>query len=136
MCFKELNPVAYFEDVEIAKNCDVNQIPDKTYGASCCSFSENDDLYEIYGNSMYIFGGSDEDADVSDRFSAFNFGRLLQVYSHYTHIFFYLMCLFFKIDTHQWTTVEVLEGHKPSARTFHSAVIYDGSMWLFGGRVC
>jgi len=62
----------------------------------------------VYDNSLYIFGGFDGTTRVND-LHAFDF------------------------DTNTWNAVEILGGTPPSPRHSHAAVVYQDSMFVFGG---
>jgi len=60
---------------------------------------------------MYIFGGYDKDTFVSNDLYEFNFNTLT------------------------WKKVKT-KGRYPKDRYHHSAVVYQGSMYIFGGFKC
>ena len=39
----------------------------------------------------------------------------------------------FHFETKEWTRITVA-GPEPPQRAGHSAVVYDGKMWIFGGK--
>ncbi|KAL6048560.1 Attractin-like protein 1 [Balamuthia mandrillaris] len=65
----------------------------------------------VYENSMYIFGGYDKDGLECNDLYAFNFATIT------------------------WRKLKT-KGIWPKDRYLHSAVVYQGSMYLFGGYKC
>ena len=62
----------------------------------------------VYNNSLYVFGGFDGSSKKND-FHGYNF------------------------ETKSWSSVPVAAGFPPSARHSHCAVVYENSMFIFGG---
>lgn len=62
----------------------------------------------VFENSIYIFGGFDGTMRVND----------LHAYN---------------LEANEWHSVEVLGGTPPSPRHSHAAVVYQNSMFVFGG---
>jgi N-acetylneuraminic acid mutarotase len=62
----------------------------------------------VFENSIYIFGGFDGTMRVND----------LHAYN---------------LEANEWHSVDVLGGTPPSPRHSHAAVVYQNSMFVFGG---
>lgn len=62
----------------------------------------------VFDNSLYIFGGFDGAMRVND----------LHAYD---------------LEKNEWSSVEVLAGSAPTPRHSHAAVVYQQSMFVFGG---
>jgi leucine-zipper-like transcriptional regulator 1 len=112
------------------------------------------------GDSFYIFGGYDGNARVNDfyefhfptkrwnllppsdtdfvpsprdRHSAVVFGRTFYVFGGFDGTNRKNDFYGYNLDTQTWSLVPVSTGHAPSSRHSHCAVVYDKSMWIFGG---
>jgi N-acetylneuraminic acid mutarotase len=84
----------------------VNQKPEKCYESTCVT----------YKDEIYIFGGCKSE-------------KLTRDYTFYNEVFKY------NISTNIWSRVNWnrTKGIKPSPRSSHTSVVYDGKMFVFGG---
>ena len=79
----------------------------------------------VHAGNMFIFGGTDQLGQCASILFCYNFG----VY----HIPYSVM-LTWHPEKNQWSQVRVKKGDPPSPRNQHSAVLWENSIFIFGGR--
>ena len=81
----------------------------------------------LVGPMLFVFGGHDG-CDYTNELSALNLGSVLAF--SFTVIVYPLMLL--SADTMEWLKMSTT-GSPPSARGYHSAVLTDSRLFVFGG---
>ena len=85
------------------KNWEILQTENETFARFCHSSV-------VYENKMYVFGGK----------AGENFQNLDDT-------------IYFDFEKYKWFDVEIKDEFKPEARYFHTSIVFEDSMYIYGG---